>query len=143
MTPQDFLPTFSQATPGEAAGPIIRTGRPGLTCTFSVGVAGFEPTASSSRTKRATKLRHTPSVRSNSIRRPRAGKSGIPQTTERPAQREISVRIVASGRQAKRTGAVGCVPTPAETCSQASEPGHRCRPLAIACGRSQLVVSAP
>ena len=26
----------------------------------SVGVAGFEPTASSSRTKRATKLRHTP-----------------------------------------------------------------------------------
>jgi hypothetical protein len=31
-----------------------------------VGVAGFEPTASSSRTKRATKLRHTPSVPSNS-----------------------------------------------------------------------------
>ncbi len=30
----------------------------GLTCT--VGVAGFEPTTSSSRTKRATKLRHTP-----------------------------------------------------------------------------------
>ena len=27
-----------------------------------VGVAGFEPTASSSRTKRATKLRHTPKV---------------------------------------------------------------------------------
>ena len=25
-----------------------------------VGVAGFEPTTSSSRTKRATKLRHTP-----------------------------------------------------------------------------------
>jgi hypothetical protein len=29
----------------------------------SVGVAGFEPTASSSRTKRATKLRHTPDGR--------------------------------------------------------------------------------
>src|ERR1700758_174468 len=28
--------------------------------TYMVGVAGFEPTASSSRTKRATKLRHTP-----------------------------------------------------------------------------------
>jgi hypothetical protein len=28
-----------------------------------VGVAGFEPTASSSRTKRATKLRHTPAGR--------------------------------------------------------------------------------
>ena len=27
---------------------------------FTVGVAGFEPTTSSSRTKRATKLRHTP-----------------------------------------------------------------------------------
>ena len=27
---------------------------------LTVGVAGFEPTASSSRTKRATKLRHTP-----------------------------------------------------------------------------------
>ena len=27
-----------------------------------VGVAGFEPTASSSRTKRATKLRHTPAA---------------------------------------------------------------------------------
>jgi hypothetical protein len=30
---------------------------------YSVGVAGFEPTASSSRTKRATKLRHTPDGR--------------------------------------------------------------------------------
>jgi hypothetical protein len=29
----------------------------------TVGVAGFEPTASSSRTKRATKLRHTPDGR--------------------------------------------------------------------------------
>ena len=27
-----------------------------------VGVAGFEPTASSSRTKRATRLRHTPMI---------------------------------------------------------------------------------
>src|SRR5690606_25244739 len=39
---------------------------PGVTCTpgplTSVGVAGFEPTTSSSRTKRAAKLRHTPSV---------------------------------------------------------------------------------
>jgi hypothetical protein len=30
------------------------------TCINAVGVAGFEPTTSSSRTKRATKLRHTP-----------------------------------------------------------------------------------
>lgn len=33
-----------------------------LTWYFTVGVAGFEPTTSSSRTKRATKLRHTPIV---------------------------------------------------------------------------------
>ena len=32
---------------------------------FSVGVAGFEPTASSSRTKRATGLRYTPMVSGN------------------------------------------------------------------------------
>ena len=34
--------------------------RPALAWTFLVGVAGFEPTTSSSRTKRATKLRYTP-----------------------------------------------------------------------------------
>ena len=34
--------------------------RPSATLVELVGVAGFEPTASSSRTKRATKLRHTP-----------------------------------------------------------------------------------
>ena len=33
-----------------------------------VGVAGFEPTASSSRTKRATKLRHTPPEASTAYR---------------------------------------------------------------------------
>ena len=31
-----------------------------MTWTFLVGVAGFEPAASSSRTKRAAKLRYTP-----------------------------------------------------------------------------------
>jgi hypothetical protein len=31
-----------------------------LTRHFTVGVTGFEPATSSSRTKRATKLRHTP-----------------------------------------------------------------------------------
>ena len=34
-----------------------------VTCRFPVGVAGFEPAASSSRTKRAAKLRHTPPAR--------------------------------------------------------------------------------
>ncbi len=36
------------------------TPEPLLTWYFTVGVAGFEPTTSSSRTKRATKLRYTP-----------------------------------------------------------------------------------
>ena len=34
-----------------------------VTCRFAVGVAGFEPAASSSRTKRAAKLRYTPPAR--------------------------------------------------------------------------------
>jgi hypothetical protein len=49
----------------------------------SVGVAGFEPTASSSRTKRATKLRHTPSVPSNGSSPDSGGKFGIPHQRER------------------------------------------------------------
>ena len=41
-----------------------------------VGVAGFEPTASSSRTKHATKLRHTP-VDRESIAEPGARPRGF------------------------------------------------------------------
>jgi hypothetical protein len=46
---------------------IVRDGKSpavgALTCwVMLVGVTGFEPAASSSRTKRATKLRHTPMV---------------------------------------------------------------------------------
>ena len=74
-------------------------------------------------------------VLSNTIRRLRRREIGIPSAGETAGQRGISVRIVASGRQAKRIGAVGWVPRPAETCSQASVPGQRCRPLAIACGQ--------
>ena len=40
--------------------PRPRHAWPGVERAVVVGVAGFEPTASSSRTKRATKLRHTP-----------------------------------------------------------------------------------
>ena len=45
-----------------------------LTCGFAmVGVTGFEPATSSSRTKRATKLRHTPwqSLPSEHVEHPR------------------------------------------------------------------------
>ena len=41
-----------------------------------VGVAGFEPTASSSRTKRATKLRHTPVPFEYSLTLPRFPNGG-------------------------------------------------------------------
>jgi hypothetical protein len=46
---------------------------------FVVGVAGFEPTASSSRTKRATKLRHTPLEATTAYRTdPAIRQSGLP-----------------------------------------------------------------
>src|SRR5262249_17707103 len=57
--------------------------------------------------------------------------------------RGMRVSTVASGGQAKRTGAVGWVPSPADTCSQAFEPGQRCSPLAIRRSRPQLVTRAP
>ena len=48
---------------------------------YPVGVAGFEPTASSSRTKRATKLRHTP-VRPDAAERNRASIAELLAATE-------------------------------------------------------------
>ena len=111
-----------------------------------VGVAGFEPTASSSRTKRATKLRHTPAHLANSassqataivyLARERIGLSGD----------AVNVSSVASGRQANRTGAYGDVPRPAHTCTVERLPAsvshvetHRARDGS----RSQLLTSAP
>ena len=44
-----------------------------------VGVAGFEPTTSSSRTKHATKLRHTPREATTAYRtNPASGQRGLP-----------------------------------------------------------------
>ena len=63
MNVRDHLPDFSQtAWENEirAALPVGETDPDLWLC--SVGVAGFEPTTSSSRTKRATKLRYTPSL---------------------------------------------------------------------------------
>src|SRR4051795_3645686 len=62
--PSDREPVFSQISPktpwetvkGQS---LIRGNRPWPAATL-VGVAGFEPTTSSSRTKRAAKLRYTP-----------------------------------------------------------------------------------
>ncbi len=100
-----------------------------------VGVAGFEPAASSSRTKRAAKLRYTPPARDltgtardfdslaeRGTARARLGTSraGGPEPgADQPESRGTRVSRLASGRQANRTGAYGDVPSPAETCSQA------------------------
>ncbi len=67
MTREDRLQKFSRNSLENeirTGSPLGSTG-PGLLFR-SVGVAGFEPTTSSSRTKRATKLRYTPSVPGNS-----------------------------------------------------------------------------
>src|SRR5690606_17192034 len=73
---------------------------------------------------------------------------GAPGPDEKPTRNQgqagMRVSSDASGRQANRNGAVGWVPTPADTCSQVgSAAGHRCRPRAIRRSRSQLVTSAP
>ncbi len=61
MSRQDLLQGRSKAAaPGTVkAGSLTEETGPGLAFR-TVGVAGFEPTTSSSRTKRATKLRYTP-----------------------------------------------------------------------------------
>ena len=70
-----------------------------------VGVTGFEPATSSSRTTRATKLRHTPCARQ-----------------DYPMGRGMSVTRTASGGHAKRTGAKIDVPIPALTLSRDVRP---------------------
>ena|GEM_PF-5074879 len=130
----------SRGTRGFAAQPLARSlGPRSLSASRPrslVGVTGFEPAASSSRTTRATKLRHTP------LRACLGYLLGGPQT--KSPQAGTKVRIVASGRHANRMGAKGDVPRPAETCSHVpSASGHRLRPLARRVSRSQLVTSAP
>ena len=125
-----------------------------------VGVAGFEPTASSSRTKRATKLRHTPPEATPAYRTgwvqwqlnlgpivQRTETLGcelasLPAESRPPTGAPINVSSVASGRQQNRTGANGEVPTPAETCNCMVEP-QRDGPLARDRSSPQLVTSAP
>jgi hypothetical protein len=76
-----------------------------------VGLTGFEPAASSSRTRRATKLRHSPTfARVETL----TSNASIPEPAEpleidppggpaSPQLRGTSVISVASGRQATRT----------------------------------------
>ena len=122
-----------------------------------VGVAGFEPAASSSRTKRAAKLRYTPPARNltgaardlDSLAETRAcsrtaAQSGRPATKAYRESRGSRVSRLASGRQANLTGAHGDVPSPAETFSQACpSAGCLCRPRTRSRSIPQLVTSAP
>ncbi len=58
---QDSLPSHSPMGSGNEIRTGSLIGKTGPELVFClVGVAGFEPTTSSSRTKRATKLRYTP-----------------------------------------------------------------------------------
>ena len=105
-----------------------------------VGVTGFEPATSSSRTTRATKLRHTPIG-------PEAEVESSPSRALAHiwSARGTRVSRLASGRQAKRYGACGLVPRPAETCSAEVRPPYvwELSPLTLAVSRSQFVVRAP
>ena len=77
-----------------------------------VGVAGFEPTTSSSRTKRATKLRHTPCAAGDSIasthRREEIGSAESSVTSvfapsrTRLASGGARVRLPVTGSRARR-----------------------------------------
>ena len=104
-----------------------------------VGVTGFEPATSSSRTTRATKLRHTPKA-------PRADEQSIRVARDQPFESEaVSVSTVTSGGQANRYVANGELPIPADTCNQEVCPSWAWveRPLARMVSRSQLVTRAP
>lgn len=139
-----------------------------LTWSYEVGVAGFEPTTSSSRTKRAAKLRYTPIVAlaalaalatSITLADPRPEtksgfRGGVAGGAEgrrddlahpHPWDFGVSVRRVASGGHAKRTGVNRLVPQPAETWRYARWPPASCveRPFTRFVSRSQLVTSAP
>src|SRR4029079_1243371 len=105
-----------------------------------VGLTGFEPAASSSRTRRATKLRHSPIAAPDRAQlgpRGRQAPASIPERfgrSESPSEawdgpfsgvrHSLGTRVsrVASGRQAVRIGKYGEVPRPADTCSQV-DPG--------------------
>src|SRR5690554_1984790 len=115
-----------------------------------VGVTGFEPATSSSRTKRATKLRHTPLEPHQDSRGRALSRNRTALATH--SGRATRLRRVASGRHAKRTGVYGEVPRPALTCSHIDPsppgasgraPGQPCSPLARRVSRSQFVTSAP
>lgn len=136
-------PEISPERPGEAVRPGLperKTG-PDLHCSWSgwpdLNRRPLRPERS------ALPSCATPRAAQKYYPTPGPTRNRYPPKHKTPGQRGINVSTDASGRQLNRIGAVGWVPNPADTCSHESDPGHRCSPLAIDLGRSQLVVSAP
>ena len=119
--------------PGCALGAVARQ-----TEDSRVGVAGFEPTTSSSRTKRATKLRHTPRKPGQPTERAAGWKPAVIGAGQRRGAGEQRCL----GGQAKRIGAVGEVPDPRRDVQPTRHRGGA-DPWPEMSGRSQLVTSAP
>lgn len=88
--------------------------------------------------------RHRRSAGSPALQ-PALGTAGLPSGDGTDQRRSVSVSSVASGRQLKRNGANGEVPSPADTCSQECRPPAACRdrPQARSRPMPQLVTSAP
>ena len=112
-----------------------------------VGLTGFEPAASSSRTRRATKLRHSPNAsgvyRSRSCGSTTSPRHPQPDRRERQQRRLGAAaeahRGVRRGAQRRRTRAATTIPgRPGRESA-----GCRCSPFARPVSRSQLVTSAP
>jgi hypothetical protein len=98
-----------------------------LTCDFMVGVAGFEPAASSSRTKRAAKLRYTP----------RPLRSLADGTRWRALSRPARPASAATPPDGSRTGTAPTVRCPGlRTRSAMGAEGHRSRPRDACAGPS-------
>jgi hypothetical protein len=75
-----------------------------LTCCFAVGVTGFEPAASSSRTKRATKLRHTPWSLVRIAERPRHHETGSSPRRHPPLKSATRAALEPLERSPRRDG---------------------------------------
>ena len=129
-------PTTELAARGAAS--LIRTTKgpaPWCRTLLLVGVTGFEPAASSSRTKRATKLRHTPVQhrkgsrgpgRSRNRIRPRDHPAGSAVARDERQQRRLR-RAREPDPGVRRGADAGADVQPARARRPAR---HRCRPLA-------------
>ena len=94
----------------------------GASKSVMVGVAGFEPTASSSRTKRATKLRHTPVEPAQNSRAWRRDETGY-----RPAERRPGPALVREGGRQRAGQQRGTSVSGGEPASAAGDEGQQAR----------------